>query len=193
MFIELTDHLRCPAAHDEAFLVLLPEQMRGRTVLQGRLGCPVCHREYPVRDAVLHFGEGPPAPAAGTVPPAEALRTFLGLEGPGGFMALVGSAGAAAATLTEVLPGVHLVAVNPPVGVVPGPAVSVVRSPSPPLKARSCRGLVLGHPEAGQEAWAPMLGVVLPGLRATGQGAAPSRAGFDLLASADGWWVGRVG
>ena len=42
MFIELTDHLRCPADHEEAFLVLLPDQMDGRAVRGGALGCPVC-------------------------------------------------------------------------------------------------------------------------------------------------------
>jgi hypothetical protein len=41
MFIELTDHLRCPADHAESYLVLLPEEMRERSVRTGRLGCPV--------------------------------------------------------------------------------------------------------------------------------------------------------
>ena len=191
MFIELTDHLRCPAPHDEAFLVLIPDAMRGRTVLQGSLGCPVCHRVYPIADAVLAFGQAPPAPEPGDVPPAEALLAFLGLEGPGGFVGLVGSAAARAADLAGLLPGVHCVAVNPPGSVRPSVSVSVVRSPRPPLKARSCRGLVLGAPEAGDPTWAEVVGAVLPGLRVTGQGAPPARPGLDLLASADGWWVAR--
>ena len=28
MFIELTDHLRCPEDHEEAYLVLLPEILK---------------------------------------------------------------------------------------------------------------------------------------------------------------------
>ncbi len=43
MHIELTDLLRCPADHDEAFLVLLPDRMEGRRVLAGHLGCPMCN------------------------------------------------------------------------------------------------------------------------------------------------------
>jgi hypothetical protein len=38
MFIELTDHLRCPEEHDEASLVLLPDELAGRSVRTGTLG-----------------------------------------------------------------------------------------------------------------------------------------------------------
>ena len=191
MFIELTDHLRCPAAHDESFLVLIPDTMRGRTVLQGSLGCPVCHRVFPITDAVLAFGQAEPAPERAGLPAAEALLAFLGIEGPGGFVGLVGSVAAQAADLAELLPGVHCVAVNPPVSVRPSAAVSVIRSPRPPLKARSCRGLVLGTPEAADPAWAEVVGAVLPGLRVTGEGSPPARAGLEVLASAGGWWVAK--
>lgn len=192
MFIELTDHLRCPAAHDEAFLVLIPDTMRGRTVLQGRLGCPVCHRVYPITDAVLSFGHAEPAAERPDLPAAEALLAFLGLEGPGGFVALVGSVAARAAGLGELLPGAHCVAVNPPADVVPSASVSIIRSPRPPLKARSCRGVVLGAPEARDPAWSAVVGSVLPGLRVVGEGPPPERAGLELLASAGGWWVARA-
>ena len=192
MFIELTDHLRCPAAHDEAFLVLIPDAMRGRTVLQGSLGCPVCHRVYPIADAVLTFGHAEPAAEQPDLPAAEALLAFLGLEGPGGFVALVGSVAARAAGLAELLPGAHCVAVNPPAGVAPSASVSVIRSPRPPLKARSCRGVVLGAPEARDPAWSDVAGSVLPGLRVVGEGLTPERTGLELLASAGGWWVARA-
>jgi uncharacterized protein YbaR (Trm112 family) len=194
MFIELTDHLRCPAPHDEAYLVLIPDVMRGRSVLQGSLGCPVCQRVYPITDAVPQFGTVEPAPEGEVpLPPAEAVHAFLGIEGPGGFVALVGAAGGLAPALGMELPGVHLVAVNPPAGVSPSATVSVIRSPRVPLKSRSCRGLVLGLPEAADPAWHEALGVVLPGLRATGQGPTPLRDHFEVLGSAEGWWVGRVG
>lgn len=192
MFIELTDHLRCPAAHDEAFLVLIPDTMRGRTVLQGSLGCPVCHRVYPIADAVLTFGQAEPAAERPDLPTAEALLAFLGLEGPGGFVALVGSVAARAAELGQLLPGVHCVAVNPPAGLASSAPVSIIRSPWPPLKARSCRGVVLGAPEAHAPAWSDVVGSVLPGLRVVGEGPPPDRAGLELLASAAGWWVARA-
>ena len=50
MFIELTDHLRCPADHTESYLVLLPDEMQDRSVRTGRLGCPVCGRTYVLTD-----------------------------------------------------------------------------------------------------------------------------------------------
>ncbi len=64
MFIELTDHLRCPADHDESFLVLLPERMEGRSVRAGRLGCPVCGRTFELVDGVLDLGGAAPDPPA---------------------------------------------------------------------------------------------------------------------------------
>ena len=92
MFIELTDHLRCPAEHDEAFLVLLPDQVEGRSVRSGTLGCPVCDRRFALRDGVLDTGDAPP-PASATEPgklAPEALTPLVGLGGPGGYLVIVG-------------------------------------------------------------------------------------------------------
>ena len=66
MFIELTDHLRCPADHDESYLVLLPDQMEGRSVRAGQLGCPVCGRTYQLTDGVLDLGGDTAEPPATT-------------------------------------------------------------------------------------------------------------------------------
>ncbi len=62
MFIELTDHLRCPEDHEEQFLVLLPDRLDGRSVKEGQLGCPVCGRTFAVRDGTVDFGGAPQAP-----------------------------------------------------------------------------------------------------------------------------------
>ena len=98
MFIELTDHLRCPATHDESFLVLLPEDVVNRQVRSGTLGCPLCNATYPIIDGVAHFGapvrRSACAPAA--PPPVAGLAAFLGLSGPGGYVALVGDVAAVA-------------------------------------------------------------------------------------------------
>lgn len=200
MFIELTDHLRCPAEHAEAFLVLIPDQVSGREVERGFLGCPVCHRQFPVTGGVVHFGvpaaSGDPAsePPGGVVPDAAAILSFLELEGPGGYLTLVGSAARFARELRALLPGVHVAAVNPGTDLGGVAGVSVLWSPGFPLKARSQRGVVLGLPEAEDAGWRQRaLAAVLPGLRIAGQGPAPAAAGFELLASAAGWWVGRTG
>src|SRR5215207_7896798 len=95
MFIELTDHLRCPADHDEAFLVLLPDAMEDRSVQAGTLGCPVCGRTFQLRNGVLDTGDAPKLAAeSGSVVDADALTALVGLSGPGGYLTLVGAAGA---------------------------------------------------------------------------------------------------
>ncbi len=193
MFIELTDILRCPAAHEEHFLVLLPDGVVERRVESGQLGCLECGRVYPVRGGVAEFG---PPPAA--VPPSErltgpAIAALLGLSGPGGYVALVGGAAADSRGFAEAAEGVHVVAVNPPPGVSGGRGVSVVQGGSIPVRARQLRGVVLGPGVADDPAWlADAVRTLLPGLRLVGEGATPSAPELEVLASADGVWVARA-
>src|SRR5438046_8974624 len=56
--IELTEMLRCPETHEEAFLVMSTGEMVGRMVRSGILGCPVCLKEYPVVKGIVHFSDG---------------------------------------------------------------------------------------------------------------------------------------
>ena len=127
MFIELTDHLRCPAEHDESYLVLLPDRMEDRSVREGRLGCPVCGRTYMITDGVLDVGgAGSPEPGP-TLLTAEAATAFIGLSGPGGYLVLVGGPAAAWRDVAERNHGVALVAVNPPADVRDEPGLSVLR------------------------------------------------------------------
>jgi uncharacterized protein YbaR (Trm112 family) len=193
MFIELTDHLRCPAEHAESYLVLIPHLMEGRQVVRGTLGCPVCQAEYPIRERVAELGEPPSWAGAGRSGPAamtaDGLIALLGLEGPGGFLALTGPLGRLAGELALALPGVHCVAINPPKDIEPSAGASLVRAARWPLKARSMRGVVIAGEVVADAAWrdAALQGV-LPGLRVAGEGEPPVG---DLLASAGGWWVMR--
>ncbi|HUG27304.1 MAG TPA: hypothetical protein VMK53_03325 [Gemmatimonadales bacterium] len=190
MFIELTDHLRCPADHDASFLVLLPTEMDGRLVRAGVLGCPICHQESSVEDGIVDFGGAPPAPAATGLAP-EAAHALLGLDGPGGYVTLVGGAGALAEGLAALLPGVRFVLVNPPAGAAPTDSASVLRAARLPIKAAAMRGAVITADHAADPAWLEAtLACVLPGLRVLVEGEAIDRAGVNLLAEAGGWWVG---
>src|SRR3982751_5165107 len=117
MFIELTDHLRCPEDHEESFLVLLPDQMDGRSVITGQLGCPVCGRTYPVKDGILDLGDAPAETPAATRLTADALGALAGLSGPGGYFSLVGQPASLWREFQEENPGVALVAINPPLDV----------------------------------------------------------------------------
>ncbi len=191
MFIELTDHLRCPADHEEAFLVLLPEHMEERSVRSGTLGCPICDRRFAIQEGVLDLGDAPPAPASDTGLDADAATTLLGLGGPGGYLVLAGAPAAAWRDIAALTAGVALVAVNPPAAVTDDGVVSVVRGGRIPLKTRSMRGVLLGKPFGGEEWWVREAArVVLPGLRVVGEGATPPAGLIDLMADAAGVWVG---
>jgi uncharacterized protein YbaR (Trm112 family) len=191
MFIELTDHLRCPEEHEESFLVLLPDQMDGRSVISGQLGCPVCGRTYSVSDGILELGGAPAGVTSTTRLTTDALTALAGLSGPGGYFTLVGPLGSLATEFHEANPGVALVAINPPADVVDAAGISVIRAPRIPLKSRSMRGVALGQPFADDPSWTTeATRVVLPGLRIVGEGVEPAEDVIELMASADGVWVG---
>ena len=190
MFIELTDHLRCPAEHEEQYLVLLPDRIENRSVRSGRLGCPVCGRSFVLEEGILDIGGGP-EPAAPSALTPEAILALTGLGGPGGYLVLVGEPGDRWRELAAGLPGVALVAVNPGPALEDQPGISVVRGARLPIKSRSMRAAVLGAPYGGKEHWTREAArVVLPGLRVVGEGPDPPPELIELSASAGGVWVG---
>jgi hypothetical protein len=193
MQIDLTDHLRCLEPHDESFLVLLTGQMIGRRVIMGHLGCPVCGKEVKIRNGEVRFAEPDPGDEYSTLTP-EGIAAFLGLGGPGGWVALAGSAAGLARALAPLLPGVQLVAVNPPARAEQDETASVILAPRLPLRSGSMRGVVIGADLARASDWvADAIRVVLPGLRVVVEGPAPSPPpdGVEMLASAPGCWVGK--
>lgn len=192
MFIELTDHLRCPADHEERFLVLLPDRLEGRSVKEGHLGCPVCGRTFALREGVLDIG-GAPQSAESTALSPDALTALAGVNGPGGYLVLVGPPSSHWRAVAGLLPGVALVAVNPVPELVDEPGISVLRGGRLPLKSRSMRGVVLGQGYAEDAIWVrDACRVVLPGLRVVGEGAAPPSELIELMASGGGVWVGTA-
>lgn len=190
MFIELTDHLRCPADHEEQFLVLVPDEVRGRDVWTGSLGCPVCRRSYPVRAGVATFGAAPPMASAATPLDGEAQAALAGLGSPGGYVVLVGGAAARATDLAAALPGVALVLVNPAAGVELPPLASCLVAPRLPLKQNSMRAAILGSGYGEDRAWiTDAARVVLPGNRVVGEGSGNDLPGLALAATAGQCWV----
>lgn len=192
MFIELTDHLRCPADHAESFVVLLPDRLEGRSVRAGQLGCPVCGRTFELVEGVLDVGGTPPR-ALPTALDADAITALAGVNGPGGYLVLVGSPAAAWAEMAELNRGVGLIAVNPDATVQDEGPLSVLRGGALPLKSRSMRGVVLGPPFGGDPHWVQEgARVVLPGLRVVGEGPDPPPEMIELMASTGGVWVGTA-
>jgi uncharacterized protein YbaR (Trm112 family) len=193
MFIELTDHLRCPVAHAEQFLVLLPDEVRDRRVIRGSLGCPVCGRVFPVTAGIARLGavSGRGRGSPGTLN-AEAAFALLGLSGPGGFVGLLGEVGRFGPELAQLLPHVHFALINPPGESEPGPATSIIEADRLPLKSSSMRGIVVGADYGFDPGWvADAVGAVLPGLRAVVAGLPMDGLPVDVLASAPGAWVGK--
>lgn len=194
MFIELAEHLRCPEGHSpDPYLVLVPDEMVGRSVVRGAVACPTCRRAYAIANAVVVFGErrGRAAPAA-AVPDADVVQALLGLGGPGGYVVLVGSAATLALGLAQRMGGVHFVAVNPSEGVEPSPLLTVVHHPAMiPLKTVA-RGMVLGA-EYGTPSWlSEAARVLLRGRRLVAlreRGA--ERPDVRQLAVGKGMWVGE--
>lgn len=64
MLLELSEVLACPNCLPPQTLVVFVEEMRGRRVLHGHLGCPQCESRFPVRRGTLFFGGFEPARGA---------------------------------------------------------------------------------------------------------------------------------
>src|SRR5687768_2022845 len=117
MFIELVDSLRCLGAHEDTWLVAAVTRMDGRHIIDGTLGCPLCRREYPIRDGVAWFvAAGPAAPGLTRASPASDDRVMraaalLGLTDGGGIVALGGSWADCADGIAELGPA-HVVLLN---------------------------------------------------------------------------------
>jgi uncharacterized protein YbaR (Trm112 family) len=218
VFIELTEILRCPRDHPESYLVAAPIAMDGRRIVRGVVGCPECKAEFPIVDGVTYFGggaggaaperAGAPGPGAATAagaaveptgaprrPPPEydvtALAAFLHLDGSGGYAALVGRAARFGPALVALLPGVHVVAVNPPPGLAPLPMLSILESPGAlPFKTATLRAAALGADHAAAPWPQDAARVLLPGLRLVIEDENARPGGVTELARGAGLFVG---
>ncbi len=196
MFLEVTEILRCPRAHDESFVVCVADAMDGRQVARGVIGCPVCRAEFAIVEGVVEFGSAaagrtPEHRAAGPLT-AAAAATFLALEGRGGYVLLAGSVVRLARDLAALLPGVHLLCVNGPPDVPRENECSYLASPDVlPLRIATVRGVVLGG-ECAAEPWlAEGVRVLLGGLRLVAEDERASPTGIVELARGAGVLVGE--
>jgi uncharacterized protein YbaR (Trm112 family) len=197
MFIEITEILRCPRQHEESYVICGPVTMEGRDVVRGGIVCPACRAEYPIVDRIAFFGppdepvQGARAAAASSLT-AEAVVTFLDLQGEGGYVVTVGAAGRLGPALGAALPGVGIVAVNPPAGTAPSDGLSVIVSPRAlPVRAKSVRAVVVGGDAAAGPWLDASVAALLPGLRIVVEDQAASPAGITRLAAGGGVFVGE--
>jgi hypothetical protein len=200
MFIELAELLRCPENHEQIPCVVAPDEMDGRRVVRGTVGCPVCKVEHAVAEGIVGFGEDPLLGAGSRsdditieeMPDAEKVRALLDLSSPGGYVALIGSGTRVAETLAGDSPGIHFVGINPPPELRETDALSLLRCPGKiPLRDDTVRGVLVGR-EYVRNRWMNEAGRVLAEQgRLVAVVDQLSAAGVRQLAVGDGMWVGE--
>ena len=200
MFIELVDSLRCLAAHEETWLVASVARMDGRHVIDGTLGCPICYRQYAIRDGAAWFpflSTANAAPRLSVSPAAldedEGVRAaaLLGLTDPGGIVVLGGSWTAYASAIAA-----HGVAHSVTLNVAasesgPQEVSALVVDDALPFGSASLRAIALGEDVATP----PLLASAARTLRARGRLVAPAGSdvpdGVTVLARDETVWVGE--
>ena len=178
MFIELVDSLRCVSAHEDTWLVAGVTRMDGRRIVEGKLGCPVCRREYPVRHGVAWFAGTPSDPEASRLTPPPAVATedramraaaLLGLTEAGGIVVLGGSWADCADAIAELSPS-HVVVLNRAIPIDAPQTVScLVVGERLPFAAGTVRAVALDA-----ELAAASLGSATAALRGRGRLVAPA-------------------
>ena len=201
MHIELTEMLRCPEAHREEMLVLSTGEVRDRMVRSGLLGCPVCHKEYPIGRGVVNFRRSKERVlndtyvAPSLLPAADAgnLQALLELSGPGGYVVLVGAAVRHAAPLSRLMPGIHFVGVNPPAELEEQPVLSLMfANDQIPMRSAIARAVVVGADLAFNPWLVEAHRVLLRGRRFVVENEEPELPiGLHKLAAEGGLWVGE--
>ena len=191
MFIELVDVLRCPNRHEETWLVLAADRTAGRDIIEGTLGCPICHTEYSIVAGVARFGQ---AATRRMSPPDESeslrLTALLDLSDARGYAILVGETGSHAPGMRE-LTDVQLLLVDPPAGVDMGNGLSGLTTNATshlPLAAASARAIALddGTTPAMLDA---TLSVLAPGGRLLAPVRLPLPDAVSELARDDRHWL----
>lgn len=148
MFIDLVDALRCPRPHDATWLVAAALEMRGRALLRGTLGCPICRAEFAIVEGIVEFGGAARASAedgdAGDAnEEAVRLAALLGLTEPGGIVAVGGAWEPALDPLRDLVGEVRALVLEP------GPAwrarepFGAVRGGGIPVATGALRGVAL--------------------------------------------------
>jgi uncharacterized protein YbaR (Trm112 family) len=200
VLIDLVDDLRCPRLHEETWLVASTSRTEGRDIIEGVLGCPICHAEYAIRDGVVWFverGESVAAPDDLT-PVADSdlalrLAALLDLSEAQGFGLLVGSWGTVAPLLRGVVP-THFVLLNPWPTVAAGDGISVLQAaPGIPLADATCRGVALDDRHADGVYLDGASRVLRPRGRLVAPTSSPTPTGFAELARDDRVWVAERG
>jgi uncharacterized protein YbaR (Trm112 family) len=194
VFVELVSALRCPAAHEETWLVAASERTVGRSILEGVLGCPVCHAEYRIHDGVAEFAATAGNAGASTAPAADEeevvrLAALLDLASPGGLVILGGEWDGCADALGAITDA-RLLLVNPTRHAGPSEPRSAIRVGDVlPVAPAACRAIALDADTATVPLLASAVRALRPGGRLAAPAACPMPDGVVELARDDRHWV----
>ena len=197
MFIELLDLLRCINAHEDTWLVTSLKAVSDRFVLDGTLGCPVCHAEYPIKKGIADFTRGgesarhsfeDSAPSESREELATRTGAFLNATEPGATLVLGGN-WAEVAQEVSVMTGTRVLALNPSKRVEESESVGLLRvSREIPLAPESVLGVALDDTFPG-EIISSALKVVRAGGRIVGPAAIDVPSELAILARDEKYWV----
>jgi len=174
--------------------------MSGRDIVQGALGCPVCHAEYAIEDGVAMFGVDPHRPPSAEHNPYDesdadaAMRcaALLDLFDPGGLAVLGGRWGRSARGILDIAQ-TGLLLIEPPAGVDLGNGVSAARvGDALPLAAASTRGIALDETTSTPALIASAARVLVAGGRLVAPIAATMPDGMRERARDDQHWVAEA-
>lgn len=197
MFIELVDSLRCVEAHDDTWLVAAVTRMDGRHISEGLLGCPICRREYPIRDGIGWFSRSPIDPvrltsifASTDTDRVMRAGALLGLTDAGGVVVLDDGWADCAEGLAGLGPS-HVVTLNARVGDATEQVSMLVVDDRLPFARAGVRAVALGSESSAIR----LIGSATDAVRGRGRLIAPIALpvpdGVTELARDDSVWVGE--
>lgn len=195
MHLDLLDLLRCPAGHEDTPLVSAVSRVEEREVITGTIGCPVCHRRFPVEDRILLLGPAPDDAATAIAADEEEtvrLAALLDLVDPGGVVFAAAPWSEVAAAVTRLVP-VQLLVADPLTAPPAGATVSAMRGGVRlPLAPRSLRAAALDARTLAEPFRSSVLLALRPKGRVVGPTGLPVPEGLVELARDARHWVAEA-
>jgi uncharacterized protein YbaR (Trm112 family) len=193
MFVELLEKLRCPNEHEPSPLIATASLTKNRHIIEGMLGCPVCHAEFKLHEGALDLGGSCVAPMladdALTDEKMIRLGALLGLDERGGLYVLDFISSYFAAGLLEFSPHSQFVALTCGPEMDGASAVIIGHGDGIPLAAGCARGIALDS--ANPKLLRSAVQVLAPGGRLVAPVNANVPQGIAELARDDDLWVGE--
>jgi len=191
MFVELLEKLRCPNEHEPSALIAAASRTVDRHIIEGTLGCPVCHAEFAIRKGALELGGSSITPvlAYGALSDERMVRTgaLLGLDERGGIYVLDFISAHFTAGLCDISPHSRFVALSGDAQIDGASGVITGHGDAIPLADECARGIVLDR--ATPELLRSAVRVLAPGGRLVAPADAPVPNGVTELARDERQWV----